>query len=201
MAACSSGSGGPQALSKIVPPTPTAVAVTITNPNAGAIDTTDDHMTVAGTAISEVGVSSVSWQSDQGEKGTASGTDNWQIESIPLAMGANTITVTATSAAGESSSDKIVINRESVGTGAVTLSWVAPTERTDGTPLTNLAGYKIAYGRMSGIYDYEIDVPNPGIVTYVVENLVPGDWYFTLTAYDASDLESAPSNEVARSVQ
>lgn len=198
--ACSSGGGGGQANTDL-PPSPTGLSVTITSPDATVIDTTDDHMKVAGIASSEIGVSSVSWESDHGEKGQASGTDSWEVENIPLQIGANTITVTATNSARESRTDQIVINRESAGTGSITLSWIAPTQRTDDTPLSGLAGYRISYGRMSGIYDYEIDVPNAGIVTYVVENLVPGDWYFTLSAYDSSGLESPPSNEVLRTVR
>ncbi len=34
--------------------------------------------------------------------------------------------------------------------GTITLAWDAPTTNTDGTPLTDLAGYKIYYGPTSG---------------------------------------------------
>lgn len=198
--ACSSGGGGGPSDSN-TEPSPTGLTVAITSPDAPAIDTTDDQMTLAGIAGSDIGVSSVSWKNDNGESGPASGTDNWETESIPLKLGANTITVTATNPAGETRTDTIVINRESGGTGSVTLSWIAPSQRTDNTALTNLAGYRISYGRMSGIYDYEIDISNPGIATYVVEGLVPGDWYFVLSAYDSSRLESALSNEAVFKVQ
>ena len=53
---------------------------------------------------------------------------------------------------------------------------------------------------MSGIYDYQVDIDNPGVVAYVVENLVPGDWFFALTAYDTEGLESDRSNEVMRQI-
>ena len=53
---------------------------------------------------------------------------------------------------------------------------------------------------MSGIYDYQIDISNPGILTYIVENLVSGDWYFALAAYDSQGLESDRSNEVLRTI-
>ena len=43
----------------------------------------------------------------------------------------------------------------------------SPTARNDGSPLTNLAGYRIDYGRMSGIYDYQIDINNPGLLTFI----------------------------------
>lgn len=205
IAACSGGGGGGSA------PDVTGdggddgagqsgLTVTITSPDAPEIYTTDDAMDLGGSAGSPDGISSVSWESDQGEGGSASGTESWTISKVPLAVGANTITVTATDASGRTQSDTVVIRRESEGTGSVTLSWVAPTERTDGTPLQNLAGYKINYGRMSEVYDYTIEVDNPGLATYVIEKLVPGDWYFAVAAYDSEGLESDLSNEAHRRV-
>lgn len=201
MSGCSSGSGGGfPGRDNAQAPSATGLSVAITSPDGAQIDTTDDTMNIAGTATSNVGLSSVSWESDHGESGTANGTSNWKIDQIPLELGPNAITVTATDIAGDSRTDKILINRESNGTGSVTLSWVPPTERTDGTALNNLAGYKIHYGRMSGVYDYVIDINTPGIATYLVENLVPGHWYFTLTAYDSEGLESKLSNEAHRKI-
>jgi len=155
---------------------------------------------LAGNAGSDMGIFKVSWVNDRGGEGVANGTDSWQTASIDLELGENKITVTAEDTAGATTSRSIVVNRESGQTGSVALSWTAPTVRTDGSPLTNLAGYKIFYGRMSGIYDYQIDISNPGILTYVVENLVSGDWYFALAAYDSQGLESDRSNEVLRQI-
>jgi hypothetical protein len=203
MSSCSSGSGGgqPPGSDDANPPSSSGLTIAITTPDAAQVDTTDDAMSIAGSASSDSGVSSVSWESDQGHTGTANGTNSWTIDQIPLELGANTVTVTATDAAGDNQSDKIVINRESEGTGAATLSWVAPTERTDGTALTDLAGYTIHYGRLSGVYDYQIDINTPGVVTYLVENLVPGEWYFAVTAYDSGGLTSDYSNEAYRQIQ
>ena len=53
---------------------------------------------------------------------------------------------------------------------------------------------------MSGIYDFQIDIDSPGVLTYLVENLVSGDWYFALTAYDSEGIESDRSNEVLRQI-
>jgi hypothetical protein len=173
----------------------TGVTVTITNPGAPEIDTTDHSMDLKGSAQSQSGITAVSWETNRGSEGSANGTESWTISDIPLELGANKITVTATDASGRSQSDTIIINRESGGTGSVTLSWLPPTERTDGTPLDNLAGYKISFGRMSKVYDYTVTIDNPGLATYVVENLKPGSWYFAITAYDTEGLESEFSNE------
>lgn len=85
--------------------------------------------------------------------------------------------------------------------GSVQLSWLPPTQRTDGSPLGNLAGYKLVFGQQPGSYTDEINIANGGISSYVVDNLTPGQWYFAITAYDASGLESALSGEVARAIQ
>lgn len=188
--ACSSSSG-----------TGAAVNLTITSPsNASIVDTTDSAVTLAGHASSDMGIFKVAWINDRGGAGVANGTDSWQIASISLKLGENRITVTAEDTAGATNSRSIVVNRESGQAGSVTLSWTAPTSRTDGSPLTDLAGYKIYYGRMSGVYDYQIDIKNPGITTYLVENLVSGNWYFALAAYDSASIESDRSNEVLRQI-
>ena len=179
----------------------TPVSLIITSPSsASTIDTPDTAVTLAGNADSDAGIFKVSWANDRGGKGVASGTSSWQTTSIDLELGENRITVTAEDTAGATTSRSIVVNREFGQNGAVSLSWTAPTTRTDGSPLTDLAGYKIYYGRMSGIYDYQIDINNPGILTYVVENLVSGDWYFALAAYDLQGTESDRSNEVLRRI-
>jgi len=178
-----------------------AVNLTITSPSsASTMDTVDTAVSLAGNANSDMGIFKVAWVNHRGGEGIASGTESWQTESIALELGENKITVTAEDTAGTTTSRSIVVNRESGQSGSVTLSWAAPTTRTDGSPLTNLAGYKIYHGRISGIYDYQIDIDSPGVLTYVVENLVSGDWYFALTAYDTEGLESARSNEVMRQI-
>jgi hypothetical protein len=177
------------------------IALEITSPTSlSEMDTTDALVSVAGTAESEAGIFQVSWTNDRGGEGIADGTDAWQVHGLELQLGTNKITVTAEDIAGVTDSRSITINRESGQTGSATLAWEPPTSREDGSPLTNLAGYKIFYGRMSGVYDYQIDIDNPGVSTYVVEELVSGDWYFALAAYDSEGLESDRSNEVVRNI-
>ena len=84
--------------------------------------------------------------------------------------------------------------------GTVTLSWRPPTENTDGTALADLAGYNIHYGTQPQDYTNMIKVINPGIATYVIDNLPAGTYYFTVAAYNASGTESSFSPEVPVSV-
>ncbi len=80
----------------------------------------------------------------------------------------------------------------------VTLTWDPPTTNADGTPLTDLAGYKVYYGTSSGNYTTSIDVNN--VTTYTVTGLQPGTYYFAVTAYDTSGNESDYSEEVSTTI-
>jgi hypothetical protein len=74
------------------------------------------------------------------------------------------------------------------GTGAATLTWVVPTTNTDGTTLSDLAGYKVYYGTSPGVYT-SIVVGN--VTSYPLVGLTKGKtYYFTVTAYDTAGLES-----------
>jgi hypothetical protein len=91
-------------------------------------------------------------------------------------------------------------NLPAASSGAVTINWQPPTENIDGTPLTNLSGYDIHYGTSSGDYTQSISVSNPGLATYVVDNLTPGTYYFSVAAVNAQGTESPLSSEVSATV-
>jgi hypothetical protein len=82
---------------------------------------------------------------------------------------------------------------EAVSLGSLTLSWTAPTRNTDGTQLTDLAGYRIYWGRTSGNYTESVTVDNPGLTSYVVENLSSGTYEFVTTSFNTSGVESEMS--------
>ena len=84
--------------------------------------------------------------------------------------------------------------------GGVTLSWQAPTSNADGTALSDLKGYKVHYGAASKTYSDVIQVTNPGVTTYVVDNLQAGKYYFAVTAYNSAGQESSLSSEVSTMV-
>jgi hypothetical protein len=88
-----------------------------------------------------------------------------------------------------------------VQNSAVTLSWQPPTENTNGSALTDLSGYVINYGTQSGSYTSSITVTNPGLATYVVDNLSPGTYYFSVTATASDGTVSPPSPEVSATVE
>ena len=84
--------------------------------------------------------------------------------------------------------------------GSTTLSWTPQLENTDGSPLMDLAAYKLYYGTAMGTYPNEILIDNPGITTYVVENLVPNTYYFVATSINELGVESDFSNVATKIV-
>jgi hypothetical protein len=103
-----------------------------------------------------------------------------------------TVTVTAGTQMRALAFDVEVVQ---VGTRSVALTWEPPTENNDGTPLTNLAGYRIRYGTQSGNYTSVVNLDNPGLATYVVAGLAAGTYYFVISAYNQNGAESQLSNE------
>jgi hypothetical protein len=77
--------------------------------------------------------------------------------------------------------------------GRATLSWQAPTQRVDGTPLTNLAGFRVYYGNSANDMNFVIQVADPGARSQLIENLTVGTWFFAATAYDDTGGESSRS--------
>lgn len=106
----------------------------------------------------------------------------------------------AGSAATSQATTGVGNNPPTASSSAVTINWMPPTENTDGTALTNLSGYDIHYGTSSGNYTQSITVSNPGIATYVVDNLTPGTYYFSVAAVNAEGTESPMSSEVSATV-
>jgi hypothetical protein len=88
-----------------------------------------------------------------------------------------------------------------VASGSATLSWTPPTQNTDGSTLTNLAGYRILWGPGAGNYTSSVTVNNPGLTSYVVDNLAPGTYYFAVSARNSAGVESAPSSSASKTIQ
>jgi hypothetical protein len=84
---------------------------------------------------------------------------------------------------------------------AVSLQWEPPTENTDASPLTDLRGYHVYYGRNPQSLDKKTTVPQPGVAGYVVESLTSGTWYFAVAAYNTSGVEGDRSDVIVRVVQ
>ena len=87
-----------------------------------------------------------------------------------------------------------------VASGSVTLSWTPPTQNTDGSPLTNLTGYRIGYGQSASNLSEVVTLMNPGLTSAVIESLTAGTWYFAVKAVNAAGVESDYSAVASKAI-
>jgi hypothetical protein len=112
----------------------------------------------------------------------------------------NNIIISVTDGTASASLPAFSLAVVQTATGSATVSWTAPTTNTDGSALTNLASYRIRYGRVSTSLDQLASVSNPGLTSYTVENLSQGTWYFGVVAVNAAGSESDVSNVATKTI-
>lgn len=86
------------------------------------------------------------------------------------------------------------------GSGTAELSWIAPTQNEDGSPLTNLAGYRIRYGTSAASLTQTVDIPSAQVTSALVESLATGTWYFTVASYNGDGVESVQTEPVYKTI-
>jgi hypothetical protein len=136
-----------------------------------------------------------SWASFNAANGALTGTPG--IGTVGTYSG---ITIRVSDGIATASLPTFSIGVQQVAMGSATLHWQAPSTRTDGSPLTNLAGYRIRYGTAAGSYPNLIQIPSGGITSAVVENLPPATYYFVVSAYDTTGAESVNTSPVSKTI-
>ncbi|MBM0103956.1 putative Ig domain-containing protein [Steroidobacter sp. S1-65] len=131
-------------------------------------------------------------------------TSTGQLSGTPTASQAGTysnITIRVSDGRVTTSLPAFSISVVDASSSGAVLSWTAPTSNTDGSTLTNLAGYRIAYGTSASAMTSTIQVANPSVTNYTINNLAPGTYYFTVRAYTNNGTESANSNVYSKVVR
>jgi hypothetical protein len=85
-------------------------------------------------------------------------------------------------------------------TGSATLSWTVPTQNTNGTPVSDLAGYHIYYGTTEGAWTSTITVLEATETSYVVSGLAAGTYYFAVVAFNTAGEDSPQSNIASKTI-
>ncbi len=151
----------------------------------------------------------------------ASGTVTFSIENPPrwASFNASTGQLSGTPQAGDAGTYADIVITASDGQSTATLpaftitvaeanssgtsadvSWMPPTTNTNGSTLTNLAGYYIFYGTSATSLTQKVQVTNIGLTNYVISGLTAGTWYFAVTAYTTSGAESGLSNVASTTI-
>ena len=84
--------------------------------------------------------------------------------------------------------------------GTASLSWSRPTENTNGTPLTNLAGYVIHYGTSSTALNKTISVASASATGVEIANLSPGYWLFEVAAVNTANVVGPGSAIIGKTI-
>jgi len=83
--------------------------------------------------------------------------------------------------------------------GSATVTLTPPTQNTNGTPLTNLAGMTVYYGTAPTSLNQSVQLaPTPASVT--IGNLSSGTWYFGAIAYATDGTQSAMTPVASKSI-
>jgi hypothetical protein len=85
------------------------------------------------------------------------------------------------------------------GTASKVVNFTTPTTNTDGTPLTDLASFKVLWGASASTLTNSKSVPAPAS-SATVTGLGNGTWYFASRAVNAAGVESDNSNVVPSAV-
>lgn len=122
------------------------------------------------------------------------------VNTTGLAAGTYNATVTITLNSSETKTVPVTL-MVSPATSSSTTTTATKTATIAWDPVTStgLAGYKVYMGTVPGLYGTSFNVGN--ITSYIVNNLTVGrTYYFVVTAYNTSGMESLPSIEVSKTI-
>jgi hypothetical protein len=169
-------------------------------------------LAMSGTPAGSVAAgSSYSFQPEVSQSGTTvafsiSGAPSWaafnnstgELSGTPTdADVGTTVNITITASAGSSTATigpfSIVVSPPAGAPGSALVSWAAPTQNTNGSAATDITGYYIYYGTSAESLTQTIAVAGGGTTSYVIDELPPGTYYFSVAAYTSQGIESAQS--------
>jgi hypothetical protein len=184
------------------PPPPTNSAPQITGTPAAAVVAGNEYLFMPN--ASDPDGDSLTFRVENMPSWAAFDTSNGELSGQPTAEHVGlyeNIVISASDGQASDSLPQFSISVDANGNLSTTLSWTAPTQNEDGSQLTDLAGFKIYWGTSVGTYPNSVTIDNPGILTYVVENLSAGTYYFVATAFNATGEESRFSGVATRVLQ
>lgn len=111
------------------------------------------------------------------------------------------ITITAADASRQAVTKPFSITVVSeAASGVASLRWEVPPSKVDGSPLDDLAGYRILYGQHSDDLDHSVLIDNANTTSYEFTTLTRGIWYFAVVAVNSGGLEGPPTITASKSI-
>jgi len=110
------------------------------------------------------------------------------------------IVITVSDGSGYASLPAFTLVVQPNTSGTALVSWLPPTQHTDGSVLSDLAGYRLYYGGRADALSQSIKLDNGGLSSYMVEGLGSGTWYFAIVARDSAGVDSALSSIVSKTI-
>jgi Putative Ig domain len=95
----------------------------------------------------------------------------------------------------------VTVTGSGSSTASAVIEWVPPTENTNGSPLTDLAGVRIYYGTSATNLSHMVQISSKTQTSYTIGNLTAGTWYFGGASYTTTGAQSSMSRVVSMSVQ
>jgi hypothetical protein len=94
---------------------------------------------------------------------------------------------------------RLVIGGSAPGTAK--LSWTPPTQNADGSPLLNLAGYEVRWGRTPDATEFSSAISDPRATTFDINGLGTGTWYFKMASKNTAGEMSVFTPPVSKTIQ
>src|SRR5262245_27157385 len=73
--------------------------------------------------------------------------------------------------------------------GSTTINWTAPTTNTDGSRITNLAGYRVLFGTSRSALNQSQAVNSATATSATIGSLTAGTWYFAVRSVNSAGTE------------
>jgi hypothetical protein len=212
IAGCSSGGGGGASGSTAVAASavsgsstsssssaPAAAPAPVPAPTSGPAPQPTVQLSARESWVDTGGSTTLSWSSQHADSCTASGgwSGNRQTAGSVRIGPIQERTTYTLSCSGPGGSALVMVSV--AVTREVVLSWMAPTQAVDGSPLPGLSGYRIYVGHFSRNYSETRDLSAGAGGRYTLA-LPSGEYYIAMTAIGLDGQESSLSNEIYRQV-
>jgi Putative Ig domain len=152
-------------------------------------------------AVSDADGDALSFQIKNKPSWATFSTVNGQLTGKPAASNVGTfanIVISVSDGKATTSLPPFSISVTKAVVNTVTLTWAAPTQNSDGSTLTDLAGFTVVYGTSQNALDQTVRIDNATASTWSSDNFPSGTYYFAVKAFNTSGGEGSLSDVMSK---